>query len=151
MLDNPRTGNKHEIREEVLKLSGIKGKSDGQVYIAMPGKIPPNAKLPAVIAVHGSGRGALDYQSTPFYVEQRNIALANGYIFAVISNGADTWGLDEGLYNLIQKHGVEKVMFGSDYPLWNTSHAFEEIENIGLSESEKSLIYAENAKKVFGL
>jgi predicted TIM-barrel fold metal-dependent hydrolase len=42
-------------------------------------------------------------------------------------------------------------MFGSDYPLWNTGYAFEQMEAIGLSENEKKLIYSENAKKVFGL
>jgi predicted TIM-barrel fold metal-dependent hydrolase len=42
-------------------------------------------------------------------------------------------------------------MFGSDYPLWNTNFAFDEIERIGLSEEEKDKIYSENAKKVFGV
>jgi len=61
-------------------------------------------------------------------------------------------GMDErGLYRLIEKHGVEKVMFGSDYPLWNTDFAFEQIERIGLSEEEKSLIYSGTAKKVFNV
>ncbi len=61
-------------------------------------------------------------------------------------------GMDgKGLYRLIEKHGVNKVMFGSDYPLWNTDFAFEQLESIGLSESEKQLIYAGNAKKVFGV
>ena len=55
------------------------------------------------------------------------------------------------LYELIEKHGTEKVMFGSDYPLWNMRFAFDQIEQIGLSEQEKSIIYSENAKKVFGL
>ncbi len=59
-------------------------------------------------------------------------------------------GMDEkGLYDLIEKHGVEKVMFGSDYPLWRTDFAYSQIEKIGLSEAEKELIYAGNAKKVF--
>ncbi len=61
-------------------------------------------------------------------------------------------GMDgKGLYDLINKHGIEKVMFGSDYPLWNTSHAFNEIESIGLSEEEKDIIYCGTAKKVFGI
>lgn len=61
-------------------------------------------------------------------------------------------GMDgKGLYRLIEKHGVEKVMFGSDYPLWSTRFAFDQIEEIGLSEQKKSLIYSENAKKVFDL
>ena len=55
------------------------------------------------------------------------------------------------LYELIEKHGVEKVMFGSDFPLWGSRFAFDQIERIGLSENEKTLIYSENAKKVFDL
>ncbi len=61
-------------------------------------------------------------------------------------------GMDgRSLYHLIEKHGINKVMFGSDYPLWNTDYAFSQIESIGLSENEKNLIYSENAKKVFKL
>lgn len=61
-------------------------------------------------------------------------------------------GMDgKGLYRLIEKHGVDKVMFGSDYPLWNTDFTFNQIESIGLSESEKDAVYSANAKKVFGL
>ena len=61
-------------------------------------------------------------------------------------------GMDgKELYRLIEKHGVERVMFGSDYPLWYTSHSFREIENIGLTETEKDMIYCGTAKKVFGI
>ncbi len=61
-------------------------------------------------------------------------------------------GMDgAGLYRLIEKHGTDKVMFGSDFPLWRTDFAFEQIEAIGLSEEEKEIIYSGNAKKVFGL
>ena len=61
-------------------------------------------------------------------------------------------GMDgKGLYRLIEKHGAEKVMFGSDYPLWNTDYAFNQMESIGLSEAEKDLIYSANAKEVFGV
>ena len=61
-------------------------------------------------------------------------------------------GMDaRGLYRLAEKHGIDRVMFGSDYPLWNTSYAYDGVEECGFSEEEKSLIYSENAKKVFGL
>ena len=89
-----------KTKEEIFTLNGVKGRSDGQAYIAMPEDIPIGMKLPAIIAVHGSNRGALDYKHTAFYAEQKNIALSHGYIFAAISNGPDTWGLDDGLYNL---------------------------------------------------
>lgn len=73
-------------------------KGQGTVGIALPQKA--TEPLPVVIAVHGSGRSAPDYWQTPFYCRQRELALAHGCLFAAISNGPDTWGLDDGLYNL---------------------------------------------------
>ncbi len=55
------------------------------------------------------------------------------------------------LYELIENHGADKVMFGSDYPLWNTNFTYHELEESGLNEEEKNMIYCENAKKVFSL
>ena len=61
-------------------------------------------------------------------------------------------GMDaKGLYRLIEKHGVDRVMFGSDYPLWFTKYAFDGVEQCGLTDEEKRKIYSETAKKVFGL
>lgn len=61
-------------------------------------------------------------------------------------------GMDgKELYRLIEKHGVDRVMFGSDFPLWFTAHAFGEIEELGLTEEEKEKIYCGTAKKVFGI
>ena len=61
-------------------------------------------------------------------------------------------GMDaKGLYRLIEKHGVDRVMFGSDYPLWFTKYAFDGVEQCGLTDEEKCKIYSETAKKVFGL
>lgn len=112
-----------KTKETVFTINGVKGRSDGQAYIALPEDIPKGMKLPAIIAVHGSNRSALDYKHTAFYTEQKNIALSHGYIFAAISNDADTWGLDDGLYNLklfydylIANYPVQKKV-----ALWATS------------------------------
>lgn len=87
------------FREEVFCLPGAKQNHPGQgtVYLAIPEN--SGQKLPAVLAIHGSHRGALDYRDTPFYARQRDIALSHGYLFACVDNGSDTWGLDDGLYN----------------------------------------------------
>lgn len=100
-------------------------------------------KLPelTVIAAHMCGYSVWDEAEeyligTPVYTDTSEALL----------------GMDgKRLYKLIEKHGIEKVMFGSDYPLWSTRFAFDQIEEIGLSEQEKALIYSENAKKVFDL
>lgn len=95
------TGQRTAAKKQIFTLEGAKVNytEQGMVYLIMPDNIPVGVKIPVVIAVHGSGRCALDYRDTDFYVAQRNMALENGYGFATISNGPDTWGLDYGLYN----------------------------------------------------
>lgn len=53
------------------------------------------------------------------------------------------------LHELIRMHGVDRVMFGSDYPLWNPSFAFAQIDALPFSEDEKDMIYYKTAEKVF--
>ena len=55
------------------------------------------------------------------------------------------------MYELVKLHGVDKVMFGSDYPLWNTNFSFFELMESEFSEEEQNKIFCENAKKVFDL
>jgi len=57
----------------------------------------------------------------------------------------------ERVYKLIEKHGADRIMFGSDYPLRLTASAYEALDALPLTEDEKEKIYAGTAKKVFGL
>src|SRR5690606_15298034 len=85
------------VRDTVFSLNGH------EVYLA----IPPSDKnvYPVVMAIHGSGREARSYKpndskSSPFYIHQRDLAINNGYLFVVVSNGEDTWGTDKGVESL---------------------------------------------------
>ena len=75
-----------------------------------------------VLAVHGSGRGIDDYSRTPFYLKQRDISLENGHAFAVLENGPDTYGTDEGLFDLTLAAEELFGLFRTDrIVLWATS------------------------------
>lgn len=104
----------------IFQLDGAKINYEGQGTVYL--EEPPGKITSVVVAVHGSGRGALDYRDHKFYRKQRDLALQNGCVFAVVSNRRDTWGTDDGLYNinllvdfLMEKYAVEKVI------LWATS------------------------------
>lgn len=88
-------------------------------------ELPENAQgpLPVVIAVHGSGRSAPDYWETPFYSRQRQLVLEAGCLFAAVSNGPDTWGLDDGLYNLqlLCEHVLQNYPVRERFLFWATS------------------------------
>lgn len=100
-------------------------------------------KLPdlVVIAAHMCGYGVWDEAKEYLIGEQVYTDTSEALL-----------GMDgKSLYDLINAHGVEKVMFGSDYPLWNTGFAYNQMEEIGMTETEKDLIYSQTAKKIFDI
>jgi hypothetical protein len=52
---------------------------------------------------------------------------------------------------LIQMYGEERVLFGTDYPMWDAEGELAFIEKLNLSERAKELIFYENAKRLYGL
>ena len=54
------------------------------------------------------------------------------------------------LTDMIRRHGVEKILFGSDYPLYSTAVTAEKLFNeAGLTEDELEKIFFSNASKLF--
>ena len=52
---------------------------------------------------------------------------------------------------LIKSYGDEKVLFGTDYPMWSPSKEIEAFLSLSLDEFENRCILNMNAKKVFNL
>ncbi len=51
---------------------------------------------------------------------------------------------------LILRYGEDKVMFGTDYPMWSPKKELETFFSLGFSEEQNRKILSENAKKIFG-
>jgi predicted TIM-barrel fold metal-dependent hydrolase len=69
-----------------------------------------------------------------------------------IDTSSALWAIPpEKALALIRRHGVEKVLFGTDYPLTRHREELERFESLGLEDWEKQLILFENAKKLLGL
>lgn len=57
---------------------------------------------------------------------------------------------DPAIYNLAVEAGViDKVLFGTDYPLLKPDRYYKELEKSNLDEHQKKLILGENAEKLF--
>ncbi len=50
---------------------------------------------------------------------------------------------------IVHIYGADKVLFGTDYPMWSPSKELERYFNIGLTDEENKKIFSENAKKLF--
>lgn len=57
----------------------------------------------------------------------------------------------ELMYKIIEKHGCDKVLFGSDSPWYNQKNAVDDIHQLGLTEDELSKILYKNASKILGI
>ena len=51
----------------------------------------------------------------------------------------------------IMNYGVDRVLFGTDYPMWGPSDELQKFFALGLSEEENRMILSENAKKLFSI
>ena len=58
-------------------------------------------------------------------------------------------GRDKGR-ELIKKWGADRVMFGTDYPMWNPQPEIDCMIDMKLTENEYRRIFWDNAAKVFG-
>jgi aminocarboxymuconate-semialdehyde decarboxylase len=56
-----------------------------------------------------------------------------------------------GIKFAIDYYGVDRVMYGSDYPCWDPATALGLIQDIGLSDSDLEKVLYENSQRFFGL
>ena len=54
-------------------------------------------------------------------------------------------------YELIHAYGVDKVLWGTDYPMWDSVSEMEYFNKIDLTDMERSMILYENASRLLGL
>ena len=52
---------------------------------------------------------------------------------------------------IIAMFGEERVMFGTDYPMWDADGELKFIEKLGLSEWAKRLIFYDNAERLYNV
>ena len=51
---------------------------------------------------------------------------------------------------LISAYGAERVLFGTDYPMWNPKEEVDALLSLDLTDAENRRIFAENAERLFG-
>ena len=59
------------------------------------------------------------------------------------------WLSDDTVKEIIERYGTDRVLFGTDYPMWSPSVELERFLGLGYSDEDKRKILSENAIKVF--
>lgn len=71
--------------------------------------------------------------------------------FYVDCSSSMPWLNRETTLRIIRSYGADKVLFGTDFPMWNPKTEIESILSLGLDEREIMSILNINAKKLFNL
>ena len=58
---------------------------------------------------------------------------------------------DETIVRLIRKYGINNVVFGSDYPMWDIKTEVDRLNSLPLTKEEKDKIFYKNAIRIYGL
>ena len=53
------------------------------------------------------------------------------------------------IIKIIRRYGTDRVLFGTDYPMWSPDKELKRFLSLGFSERETRQILSENAEKVF--
>jgi predicted TIM-barrel fold metal-dependent hydrolase len=93
-----------------------------------------------VISAHFGGNHVLDQMKE--HLLGKNVYLDTSY-------PPDIYSLDPKLTtSIIQKHGAERILFGTDYPWETQARGIQYIRSLDLTEMEKALILGENARRI---
>lgn len=55
----------------------------------------------------------------------------------------------EKIKEIIKTFGVDRVMFGTDYPIWDPKKELENFFKMGFTQKENEMLLSKNAKKIF--
>ena len=97
-----------------------------------------------VIALHLGGFYMLD-EAERELIGRENVLIDTTWPPSIKEVGADT------LTKIINKHGVDKVCFGTDFPLASQEADAAFIEGLAISGNDKERILGENAREFIGI
>lgn len=58
---------------------------------------------------------------------------------------------DEKIHELIERYGVDRVMFGTDYPMWNIDTEVKRFKSLGYSREDADKMLYKNALRIYRL
>ncbi len=98
-------------------------------------------RLPILLAHWGGG--------LPFYELMPEVSRAMAHVY--YDTAASPYLYSRRIYSVMREIvGIEKILFGSDYPLIGPRRYFKELEESGLSRRDREKILGENFLRIIG-
>lgn len=83
--------------------------------------------------------------------EEASLQLAGTPNLYVDCSSTMSWVPLDKTAEIIRRYGADRVLFGTDYPMWHPKDELEMFFGLGLTDDEMKLILSENVKKIYGL
>jgi aminocarboxymuconate-semialdehyde decarboxylase len=96
--------------------------------------------------------GALPYQSGRMDKNTKNAKLprpASTYLKKMYTDTVSPHA--PGLRFAIDYYGIDHVMYGTDYPCWDPATALQLLDELGLSNEDRTKLFYTNARQILGL
>jgi aminocarboxymuconate-semialdehyde decarboxylase len=96
--------------------------------------------------------GALPYQSGRMDKNTKNAKLprpASDYLKRMYTDTVSPHSV--GIKFAIDYYGIDRVMYGTDYPCWEPAACLKLIEEINLSDEDKQKLFYDNARRILNL
>jgi predicted TIM-barrel fold metal-dependent hydrolase len=143
MIDEPRMQKIYELCEGTLAILMHTG--DHRFDFSNPNRMEPVLKkYPnlTVIGAHFGGWSVWD-EATKRLSKYKNFLVdCSSSLYAMSPERAK---------ELIFTYGTDRVLFGTDYPMWDIDTEIERFMKIELTEEQREDIFYNNASRLFGI
>lgn len=140
-IDDPRMHKIYELCEGRLPMLLHTG--DYRYDLSNPNRVIPILEQYSDLTVIGAhfGGWSIWEEATEKLCKYKNFLVdCSSSLYAITPETAK---------ELIHVYGVERVLFGTDYPLWTPEEEIERFMQIDLTEEERENIFYNNAAKLF--
>lgn len=143
-IDDYRCLKIYELCEE-MGLPVLMHTGDNRYDYSNPNRLLPVLEIYKNLTVIGAHLGGWSIweEAVDLYREMPNFYVDCSSSFAYLE--------PKKAKEIIRKYGADKVLFGTDYPMWSPKKELEYFLSLSLDENEICSILNMNAKKLFGL
>lgn len=132
-----------------LSLGRVVEVSVAAMRLVLSGTLERHPELKIVMSHTG---GALPYQSGRMDKNTKKAKLprpASEYLHRMYTDTVSPHAA--GMKFAIEYYGIDRVMYGTDYPCWDPAACLSLIEELDLSEADRQKLFYDNARRILSL
>ncbi len=155
-IDDPEHWEMYALCEE-MGLPILMHTGDVRYHYSNPENLIPVLKAFPKLTVVGAHLGgwSLWEEASLKLADFENLYVDSSSSFATIEKqialGKIPYLSEKKAVEVIRRYGVDKVLFGTDYPMWSPHAELDFFFSLGFSEEDSRKMLSENAKKVFSV